>query len=110
MEETEAVVEQTETVPVEQTEIETEELINNQSINDIFAKMMKILEGVVAGITYATFFKGQLTCKGVRGNRLILEAPSFMVSVIKERFSAVVDDALEQASEGRLFCCELEGK
>lgn len=91
-------------------EKEREEIINNQKINDIFVNLMKELENVVAGITYATFFKGQLTCKGVRGKMLILSAPSFMASVIREKYGTVLDDALEMASEGKLIGCELEGE
>ena len=91
-------------------ETEREEIINKSSIESIFVKMMNELENVIAPISFDTFFNKQLRWLDVRGNKFILAAPSFMASVINERFSTQLKEAISKASEGRLISYELEGE
>ena len=89
---------------------EKEEIINKSSIESIFDQMMKELEKVIAPITFITFFKDKLKWLDIKGNRLILTAPSFMASVIDEKYRSELKEAISKASEGRLTGYELEGE
>lgn len=103
------------------TEIEKEkekEIINKKETNiqasvdvdSIFSRMMDELSLVIAPITYSTFFQGQLSHKGIREDRLILSADSFMAEVIENRHRNEVRAALKKASKGQLLNYEWEEK
>lgn len=91
-------------------EKEREEIINKSSINEIFVKMLKELEKVIAPITFVTFFRDGLKWLDIKGNRFILSAQPFSASIIKEKYDAVLKEAISNASEGRLTGYELEGE